>query len=312
MTASRESSPLTIKDLRGSTGRRRRELIIRSLFFMSAATAVLISILIVVALIGQAVLFITKVDLSSLVSGSWQPRAGNFDLAAIIAGTFVIASIAMLVAAPLGLGAAIFLAEYARPRVRRTIKPILEVLAAIPSVVLGFFTLTVLTPRVVDVICPGPTPIFNMAGAGIAVGILITPLVASIAEDSMYAVPNSLREASYGLGARRRVTSLKVVVPSAVSGITAALIVGFSRAVGETMIVALAAGGVGGAIFNLNPCMPGQTMTAAMTALAVGSDQAGGGIAYSSLFFVGLLLFVMTLTLNLISERFVRRLRSAY
>ncbi len=312
MTSSNEARPLTIRDLRGSTGRRRRELIIRSLFFMAAATAVLISILIVVALIGQAVAFITRVDLSSLVSGSWQPRAGNFDLAAIIAGTFVIAGIAMLVAAPLGLGAAIFLAEYARPRVRRTVKPILEVLAAIPSVVLGFFTLTVLTPRVVDVICPGTTPIFNMAGAGIAVGILITPLVASIAEDSMYAVPNSLREASYGLGARRRVTSLKVVVPSAVSGITAALIVGFSRAVGETMIVALAAGGVGGAIFNLNPCMPGQTMTAAMTALAVGSDQAGGGIAYSSLFFVGLLLFVMTLTLNLISERFVRRLRSAY
>jgi len=312
VTASPEARPLTITDLRGSTGRRRRELVIRSLFFMAAATAVVISILIVVALIGQAVMFITRVDLSSLVSGSWQPRAGNFDLMAIIAGTFVIAGIAMLVAAPLGLGAAIFLAEYARPRVRRTVKPILEVLVAIPSVVLGFFTLTVLTPRVVDAICPGTTPIFNMAGAGIAVGILITPLVASIAEDSMYAVPNSLREASYGLGARRRVTSLRVVVPSAVSGITAALIVGFSRAVGETMIVALAAGGVGGAIFNLNPCMPGQTMTAAMTALAVGSDQAGGGIAYSSLFFVGLLLFVMTLTLNLISERFVRRLRSAY
>ncbi len=312
MTASHETAQLKVSDLRGSTGRRRRELIIRSLFFMAAATAVLISILIVVALIGQAFVFITRVDLSSLVSGSWQPRAGNFDLLSIIAGTFVVAGIAMLVAAPLGLGAAIFLAEYARPRVRRTIKPILEVLAAIPSVVLGFFTLTVLTPRVVDVICPGTTPIFNMAGAGIAVGILITPLVASIAEDSMYAVPNSLREASYGLGARRRITSLRVVVPSAVSGIIAALIVGFSRAVGETMIVALAAGGVGGAIFNLNPCMPGQTMTAAMTALAVGSDQAGGGIAYSSLFFVGLLLFVMTLTLNLISERFVRRLRSAY
>ncbi len=312
MTASQQGAPLTIGDLRGSAGRRRRELVIRTLFFLAAGTAVLISALIVLTLVGEAVIFITKVDLSSLLSGSWQPRAGNYDMPSIIAGTFVVAVIAMLVATPLGLGAAIFLAEYASPRVRRTIKPILEILAAIPSVVLGFFTLTVLSPRVIDVICPGPTPLFNMAGAGIAVGILITPLVASIAEDAMYAVPSALREASYGLGARKRVTSLRIVFPAAVSGIVAALIVGFSRAVGETMIVALAAGGVGGAVFNLNPCLPGQTMTAAMTALAVGSDQAGGGIAYASLFFVGLLLFVMTLLLNLISERFVRRIRSAY
>ncbi len=312
MTASQQGAPLTIGDLRGSAARRRRELIIRSLFFLAAGTAVLISALIVLTLVGEAVAFITRVDISSLVSGSWQPRAGNYDMPSIIAGTFVVAVIAMLVATPLGLGAAIFLAEYASPRARRTIKPILEVLAAIPSVVLGFFTLTVLSPRVIDVVCPGPTPLFNMAGAGLAVGILITPLVASIAEDAMYAVPSSLREASFGLGARRRSTSLRIVFPAAVSGIVAALIVGFSRAIGETMIVALAAGGVGGAVFNLNPCLPGQTMTAAMTALAVGSDQAGGGVASASLFFVGLLLFAMTLTLNLVSERFVRRIRSAY
>lgn len=312
MTASQQGASLTVGDLRGSAARRRRELIIRTFFFLAAGTAVLISALIVITLVGEAVVFISKVDLSSLFSGAWQPRAGNYDMLSIIAGTFVVAVIAMVVATPLGLGAAIFLAEYASPRVRRTIKPILEVLAAIPSVVLGFFTLTVLSPTVVDAICPGPTPLFNMAGAGIAVGILITPLVASISEDAMYAVPSSLREASYGLGARKRITSLRIVFPAAVSGIVAALIVGFSRAVGETMIVALAAGGVGGAVFNLNACLPGQTMTAAMTALAVGSDQAGGGIAYASLFFVGLLLFVMTLLLNLISERFVRRIRSAY
>jgi phosphate transport system permease protein len=196
--------------------------------------------------------------------------------------------------------------------VRRTVKPILEILAAIPSVVLGFFALTVLSPTLMDRICPGPTPVFNMAAAGVAVGILITPLVASIAEDAMYAVPSSLREASYGLGARKRTTSLRVVFPAAVSGIVASLIVGFSRALGETMIVALVAGGVGGAVFNLNPCLPGQTMTAAMTAQAIGSDQAAGGLAYSSLFFVGMLLFLMTLALNLLSERFVRRIRSAY
>jgi phosphate transport system permease protein len=152
-----------------------------------------------------------------------------------------------------------------------------------------------------------------MGAAGIAVGILVTPLIASIAEDAMYAVPRSLREASYGLGARKRTTSLRIVVPAAVSGIVAALIIGFSRAIGETMIVAIAAGGTGGSQFNLNPCAQGQTMTAAMTALATGSDQVrGSDLAYPSLFFIGLLLFAFTLTLNVISERFVRSVRLKY
>jgi phosphate transport system permease protein len=312
VTTARSTPSLKIGDLRGSPGRRRREGAIRALFFASAGLAVVISVLIVLTLIGEAAVFISEIDPAKLLVGSWQPRAGNYDIPAIIVGTFIVAGIAMLVATPLGLGAAVFLAEYATPRTRRVIKPILEVLAAIPSVVLGFFTLAVLNPTIVDRLCPGPTPLFNLAGAGVAVGVLITPLVASISEDAMYAVPSSLREASYGLGARKRTTSTRIVVPAAVSGIVAALIVGFSRAIGETMIVALAAGGVGGAVFNLNPCLPGQTMTAAMTALAVGSDQAGGGIAYASLFFVGLLLFAMTLTLNLISERFVRGVRKHY
>jgi phosphate transport system permease protein len=312
VTAAQSAAPLTIHDLRGSAYRRRREFAIRSIFFVAAGTAVVISALIVVTLISEAVSFITQVDLGSLVSGSWRPRANDYDIPSIVAGTFVIAVIAMAVATPLGLGAAIYLAEFATPRVRGIVKPIIEVLAAIPSVVLGFFALTVLSGTLIDQICPGSTPVFNMASAGLAVGILITPLVASISEDAMYAVPGALREASYGLGARKRITSLRVVFPAAVSGIVAALIVGFSRAIGETMIVAIAAGGVGGAVFNLNACLPGQTMTAAMTALAVGSDQAGGGLAYASLFFVGLLLFVMTLSLNLLSERFVRRIRSTY
>ncbi len=302
---------LSVTDLRGSRRRRQRETIIRSLFFAAAATAVLISVLIILVLAGRALDFIAAVDPASLISGSWRPRANSFDLASIVAGTFVVAGIAMLVATPLGLGAAIFLAEYATPRVRRTVKPILEILAAIPSVVLGFFTLTVLSPNLVDAICPGATPVFNMGAAGLAVGLLITPLVASIAEDAMYAVPSSLREASFGLGARKRTTSIQIVFPAAVSGIVAALIVGFSRALGETMIVSIVAGGVGGAVFTLNPCLPGQTMTAAMTAQAVGSDQAAGGLATSSLFFVGMLLFLLTLALNLLSERFVRRVRKA-
>ena len=149
--------------------------------------------------------------------------------------------------------------------------------------------------------------------AGLAVGLLVTPLVASVAEDSLHAVPSALREASYGLGARRRATSLRVVAPAAVSGITAAIILGISRAIGETMIVAIAAGGTGGSLFNLSPLKGGQTMTAAITALATGSDQVrGSGPAYPSLFFVGLLLFLITLGLNLLSERFVRRVRRQY
>jgi phosphate transport system permease protein len=152
-----------------------------------------------------------------------------------------------------------------------------------------------------------------MGAAGIAVGVMVTPLIASVAEDAMYAVPRSLREASYGLGARKRTTSLRIVVPAAVSGIVAALIIGFSRAIGETMIVAIAAGGTGGSQFSLNPCGQGQTMTAAMTALATGSDQVrGSDLAYPSLFFVGLLLFGSTLVLNVISERFVRSVRLKY
>jgi phosphate transport system permease protein len=309
MTSAPAPTTMTIDDLRGSAGRRRREATVHGLFFAAAALAVVISLLIIISLAGEAIVFVTRVDLGALVAGSWQPRSSDYGLATIIGGTLVIAVIAMLVATPLGLGAAIFLAEYASPRLRGWLKPILEILAAIPSVVLGFFALTVLSPTIIDPVCPGPTPIFNMGGAGLAVGILVTPLVASIAEDAMYAVPSGLREASYGLGARKRTTSIRVVVPSAVSGIVAALIIGFSRAIGETMIVAIAAGGVGGAVFSLNPCLPGQTMTAAMTSLAIGSDQAGGGIPYASLFFVGLVLFVMTLALNLISERFVRRTR---
>ena len=238
-------------------------------------------------------------------------RQAQYGLATIISGTLVIAVIAMIVATPLGLGAAIYLAEYASPRVRGWLKPIIEILATIPSVVLGFFALTVLSPAIVQPLCGNSLP-FTLASAGVAVGILVTPLVASISEDALYAVPQNLREASYGLGATKRTTSIRVVMPAAVSGIVASLIVAFSRAIGETMIVAIAAGGVGGAVFSINPCLPGQTMTGAMTVIAIGSDAVGGGVAFNSLFFIGLLLFFMTLALNTVSEMFVRRMRKGY
>jgi phosphate transport system permease protein len=306
-------SPLTVDDLRGSPGRRRREFAVRLAFLAAASLSILISFLIVLSLIGEAWNFISQVDLPLLFERGWFPRRDLFGIPTIVAGTLVVAGIGMLVAAPLGLGAAIYLSEYASPRVRRTVKPILEILAGIPSVVLGYFALQVISPTVVDTVCPGSTDQFNLAAAGIGVGILITPLVASVAEDAMFAVPRSLREAAYGLGARKRTTSLRVVFPAAVSGIVAALILGLSRGIGETMVVAIAAGATGGSLFSINPCAPGQTMTAAMTALATGSDQVrGASLAFPSLFFVGLLLFAFTLALNVFADRFVRRVRIRY
>ena len=302
-----------LRGLEGSPARRRRESLIRGGFLLAAGVSVIISAAIILSLAGEALAFATQVDLGQLFTDGWFPRRDQFDIATIVSGTLIVAGIGMVVATPLGLGAAIYLAEYASPRTRRILKPILEVLAGIPSVVLGFFALTVISPTLIDPVCPGATPLFNLAAAGIGVGILITPLIASIAEDAMHAVPNSLREASYGLGARKRSTSMFVVVPAAVSGIVASLIIGLSRGIGETMVVAIAAGAVGGSLFSLNPCQPGQTMTAAMTALATGSDQVrGASLAFPSLFFVGLLLFGMTLVLNIVSERFVRRVRQRY
>lgn len=306
------SPPLRIDDLRIGRRRRIREAVVRGVITVAATVSIVISVLIVLSLIGNAFAFVRDVDPSQLLAEGWFPRRDQFSIPTIVAGTLVISGVAMLIAAPLGIGAAIYLSEYASVRVRKTFKPILEILAAIPSVVLGFFAITVISPSVVNTIHPG-VQVFNMAAAGIAVGILITPLIASVSEDALHAVPSALREASYGLGARKLATSLRVVVPAAVSGIVAALILGISRAIGETMIVAIAAGATGGSLFTVNPFDPGITMTAAITALATGSDQVrGADLAFPSLFFVGLLLFVFTLTLNVISDVFVRRVRERY
>jgi len=300
-------------DLTGDPRRRRNEAIIKRLFQGAAAVSVVISAAIVFSLIGRAFEFISSVDLATLFSPSgWFPRRGFYDLRTIVAGTLLVSAIAMIVAAPLGLAAAIYLAEYARPPVRRTLKPILEILAGVPSVVLGFFALTWISPEIVQRVFTNAT-LFNMMAAGIAVGILITPLVAAVSEDALYAVPRSLREASYGLGARKMTTTLRVIVPGAISGIVASMILAISRAIGETMIVAIVSGATGGSAFHLDPTQPGQTMTAAMTALAIGSDQVKGEAnTFESLYFVGLLLFLITLTLNILSERFVRRVREKY
>jgi phosphate transport system permease protein len=305
------AAPLRPADFQIAGARRTRERLVRAFFLLAAILSIVVSGLIVFALLGNALYFLINVDKSALVTDGWFPRRGLYDIATIVAGTLVISGVAMLVATPLGLGVGIYLSEYASPRARRLLKPILEILASIPSVVLGFFALTWISPNVVQPLTGAP--LSNMAAAGLAVGILITPLVASISEDAMHAVPAYLREAAYGLGARKRTVSLRVVVPAAVSGIVAALLLGVSRAIGETMIVSIAAGGTGGSLFELSPFEPGQTMTAAMTALAIGSDQVRGAeLTFESLFFVGMLLFLATLALNLLSDAFVRRVRRQY
>jgi phosphate transport system permease protein len=298
--------------LRGSAARRRRETMVRAVLLTGGLVSVAISVLIVLTLAFEAWSFISRVDLSKLFSVGWFPRRNLFDLPTLLIGTFMVTGIALLVAAPIGLASAIFLAEYASPRTRRIVKPVLEILAGIPSIVLGYFAISVINPGLVQVLVPG-APAFNILSASLAVGILTIPLVASIAEDAMRSVPASLREASYGLGARRITTSVRVVFPAAISGIVAALILAASRAIGETMVVALAAGATGGGTRNLNPLEGGQTMTAAMASLAIGSDQVRGAqLAFPSLFFVGALLFALTLGLNVVGQAFVRRTRQQY
>ncbi|MDQ3785323.1 MAG: phosphate ABC transporter permease subunit PstC [Actinomycetota bacterium] len=307
-----KSGKVELSDLRISARRQRRETLIMRTFQAAAVVSIVISALIVASLIERAVSFATQVDLSDLAAGGWFPRRSMFGVPTIVAGSMIVAGIAMLVAAPLGLGAAIYLAEYARPQVRKVIKPVLEILAGIPSVVVGVFALSWISPQIIGRLS-GDAGLFNMAAAGIGVGVLVTPLVASVAEDSFRAVPMSLREASYGLGAKKRSTTTKVVFPAAISGVVASIILGVSRAIGETMVVLIVAGGTGGAEFTLNPFNAGQTMTGAMAALARGSDQVkGADLAFPSLFFVGLLLFLITLTLNVVSERYVRRVRQKY
>ncbi len=298
--------------LQGTPARRRNEMAVRAVLVAAAIVSVLISVGIVASLIFEAAAFLGKIDLADLFAAGWFPRRGMFSIPTVLAGTLIVTGIAMLIAAPIGLLSAIYLSEYASPRLRSVVKPILEILAGIPSVVLGFFALIWIGPNIVQAFFDAPTP-FSLAAAGIGVGVLTIPLVASVSEDAMRAVPRGLREASYGLGARRLTTSLRVVVPAAISGIVAALILAVSRAVGETMVVAVAAGATGGSLFTVDPLGPGQTLTAAMASLATGSDNVvGDDAAFLSLFFLGFVLFVMTLGLNVLGDVFVRRTRQRY
>ena len=303
-------------DLTGNRRRRAREARWRWFFRTAGISSLIISLAIVLSLVGKAFTFITNIDLGSLWSDGWYPRRGEYDVGTLFVGSVLVVGIAMIVAAPLGLGAAVYLAEYAPERLRRVLKPVVELLASLPSIVIGFFAVAFISPQIVKQIFPGAAQ-FNVATAGLGVGILVTPLVASVSEDALRAVPSALREASYGLGARKLTTVLRVTFPAAISGIVASLILAVSRALGETMVVALAAGASGGSLFSLDITQPGQTFTAAMASLAVGTDQVAGGgrgagQAFNSLYFLGLLLFFFTLGLNVVADVFVRRVREQY
>ena len=243
-----------------------------------------------------------------LTDTKWSPQIGRFGIMELIVPTIVITLIAMMVSIPLGLGAAIYIGEYASTRVRNVLKPILEILAGIPTVVYGYFALTFVTPLLQAIFGP-QVKVYNMASAGIVVGILIVPTISSIAEDALSAVPRALREASYGLGATKLETVIKVLLPAALSGIMAAVILGFSRAVGETMIVLIASGA--GPNLTTNPFDSAETMAGHIARISTG-DLSYGSIDYNSVFAIGLTLFILTLLLNFASTIITRRFREVY
>ncbi|PJF36308.1 MAG: phosphate ABC transporter permease subunit PstC [Candidatus Thermofonsia Clade 1 bacterium] len=251
-----------------------------------------------------------QVSIIEFLTGTrWVPQGADFGVLALVMATLITSLVAMLVAGPIGLGAAIFISEYASARLRGILKPILEILAAIPTVVYGYFALTFITPLLRNIFWQSEIGAYNQLSAGLAMGIMIIPTIASISEDALSAVPRSLREGSYGLGATRRETVFRVLIPAALSGILAAFILGVSRAVGETMIVAIASGA--GPNFSLNPLEAAETMTGHIARISTG-DLSFNSVDYNSLFAIGLTLFAITLVLNLISNLIRRRFREVY
>lgn len=304
----------SVADLQLDEARNRQNGRARRLVLALGFTSVIVSFLIVWSIFSEAFDFFVAEEFtwSSLQGIGWFPRRGIFDVWTLFIGTLWITGIAIALAGPVGLGVAFYLSEYASPRVRRIVKPLIETLASIPSVVLGLFALSFITPQVLQPL-DDSIGFASLLAAGLGVGVLTVPIIASISEDAMRAVPNELREASYGLGGRRVTTSLRVVFPAALSGISAAFIVGISRAIGETMVVFIAAGGAGGSILEYDAREEGLTFTAAMASLGAGTDSvAGVGIAFQSLYALGALLFVLTLILNVLSDVIVRRFRQVY
>jgi phosphate transport system permease protein len=288
-----------------------RERAIKLVLAACAYVSVLTTFGIVFVLLFETINFFREVSIVEFfTSTTWSAAFANpqFGILVLASGTLLTTLIAIAVALPVGLLAAIFLSEYASPGLRRWLKPALEILAGVPTIVYGYFALTFVTPLLRETIFPNMT-IFNALSAGLVMGVMIIPTIASMSEDAIHAVPRSLREGAYALGATQRETATRIVLPAALSGIVAATILGISRAVGETMIVAVAAGNL--AQLATNPLESVQTMTAFIVQVASG-DTPTGSLTYNTIFAVGSTLFVMTLILNIVSYVFVRRFREAY
>jgi len=296
--------------LRRKRGRDISERLIEAVLFLCAAVSVLVTVGIVVVLVRETAGFFQEVSVLEFLTGSrWTPlfRDKHFGILPLVSGSLLVAAGAAVVALPTGLLSAIYLSEYAKERVRGIVKPLLEILAGIPTVVYGYFALTFVTPLIRTVI--PETEIFNAASAAIVVGIMIIPTVASLSEDALRAVPGELREAAFGLGATKMEVSTRVVIPSALSGIIASFILGISRAVGETMAVTIAAGNTPKLTFDIFESI--QTMTAYIVQVSLG-DTPHGTLEYRTIFAVGTTLFVMTLVMNVVSQWVLARFREEY
>src|SRR5680860_600643 len=300
-----------------ATNPRYGEKVIQGLLALCVILSVLTTTAIVISLIGPTIGFFQIVPVGDFLFGiDWTPQfePPSFGVLAIVAGTLNVALWGMLFAVPVGLGSAIYLSEYATPRVRKTVKPVLEILAGIPTVAIGLFAASFILPEIIQRFWPGDflggvdKPFMALA-AGLAVGLMVVPIIASISEDAMSAVPSGLREGAYAMGATKAKVATRVVLPAALSGIAASIVLAISRAVGETMIVLLAAGSTPNFTFLPNEAV--QTMTAYIGVTATG-DISTGSVDYESVFAVGSVLFVMTLAMNLVSIRLVRKYREVY
>lgn len=294
------------------------ERVVLGLLWLCGAISILTTVGIVLVLFVDAGAFFRDPDVTFgefLTDTAWRPfgnpesEAFRVGVLPLLNGTLLVTAIAMVIAVPLGLGSAVYLSDYAPDRVRRVLKPVLEVLAGVPTIVLGYFALTFMTPVLRGIFGDTTVQIFNAASPGIVMGIMIVPTVASLSEDAMSAVPQALREGAYGLGATKRRVVTRVVIPAALSGIVAAVILGMGRAIGETMIVAVAGGGL--PTMTINPFVQIQTMTAYIVQ-AVSGEAPRGSLTYQSIFAVGALLFLLTFALNIAAQRFVRRFREVY
>jgi len=287
------------------------ESLIQTLLFIAGVLSIFITVAIVYELGKEAWLFFGDPEVTFAKffgTTEWSPGIGRFGIWPLVTSTLITSFIAICVSLPLGLAAALFLSEYASPKARSALKPILEILAGIPTVVYGYFALLFMTPLLQKVFGER-VEVYNMASAGIVMGIMILPLISSMSEDALSAVPRALREGAYAMGATKFETSIQVVLPAALSGIGAALIIGISRAVGETMIVAVAAGS--GPNFTFNPFKAAETMTGHIARIS-GGDLSYNSIDYNSLFAIALMLFLITLVLNLISQAVINRFRQRY